>query len=46
MLMQRSLDYLKRYFHDNFAAWKDDAAVFAPPKFERVTASASSTSRG
>ncbi|PIL26161.1 hypothetical protein GSI_11916 [Ganoderma sinense ZZ0214-1] len=35
MLMQRSLEYLKRYFHDNFDAWKDDAAVFAPPKFER-----------
>ncbi len=36
MLMQRSLEYLKRYFHDSFDAWKDDAAVFAPPKFERV----------
>lgn len=36
MLMQRSLEYLKRYFHDNFDSWKDDAAVFAPPKFERV----------
>ena len=36
MLMQRALEYLKRYFHDNFDAWKDDAAVFAPPKFERA----------
>ncbi|KAI1795466.1 hypothetical protein LXA43DRAFT_44558 [Ganoderma leucocontextum] len=36
MLMQRCLEYLKRYFHDNFDSWKDDAAVFAPPQFERI----------
>lgn len=35
-LVNRCVDYLKRYYHDDFDLWRNDEAVFSPPSFKPI----------
>ncbi|KAI0752020.1 hypothetical protein C8Q74DRAFT_1211638 [Fomes fomentarius] len=35
-LVNRCVEYLKRYYHDDFDLWRNDEAVFSPPNFKPI----------
>ena len=35
-IVNRCVEYLKRYYHDDFSLWRNDEAVFSPPKFKPI----------
>ncbi|TBU45385.1 hypothetical protein BD309DRAFT_1017834 [Dichomitus squalens] len=37
-LLGSCVDYLKRFYHDNFEAWRDSTTCITPPNLERIHA--------
>ena len=35
-LLERCMKYMSSFYHDDFTLWRNDEAVFSPPRFDRI----------
>ena len=35
-LLERCVKYMTSFYHDDFTLWRNDEAVFSPPRFDRI----------